>query len=292
MYYLNKIVGWLISPMGVALFGFALTLFCRLLGMRKCRRCLFALSLAWLWIWATPLMSRIVGASLEREFLVGGKVPRVEDFPEADAIELHGGSMGFSEKLETRGEMWTSADRVWMAARLWKEQVGKRVGDMSGSGTKDLKIYCTGGGAEASTKQLLLDFGVPEDAIVFNDEPRNTEEEAKLIKEVLVGDMSGSGTNVDEGLNSAVPLELPTPTKKPRVLVVTSAWHMKRTLQMYAKYAPNVEAIPVACDFENSIAASNGWNLSELLPSPASLMWNSVTFHEWLGLIGYTLFRR
>ena len=184
MYYFNKIIGFLISPIGGAIAGGIIAVVCARLGRKRMAKWVGCLTVAWLWIWATPLMSRIVGASLEREFLVCGKVPRVEDFPEADAIELHGGSMGFSEKLETRGEMWTSADRVWMAARLWKEQVGKRVGDMSGSGTKDLKIYCTGGGAEASTKQLLLDFGVPEDAIVFNDEPRNTEEEAKQNKEV------------------------------------------------------------------------------------------------------------
>lgn len=263
MYSINKIVGWLISPMGVALLGFFLTLFCRMFGMRKCRRCLFALSFSWLWIWATPLMSRIVGASLEREFLVGGKVPRVEDFPEADAIELHGGSMGFSEKLETRGEMWTSADRVWMAARLWK------------AGRAPV-VYVTGAGAPEATIGLLADFGVPTNALVIADSPRNTEEEAKFIARAI----------------SAVKVDDEDRQRRGRVLVVTSAWHMKRTLLMYAKYAPNVEAIPVACDFENSIAASNGWNLSELLPSPASLMWNSVTFHEWLGLIGYTLFRR
>lgn len=263
MYYLNKIVGWLISPMGVALLGFALTLVCRVFGMRKCGRCLFALSLAWLWIWATPLMSRIVGATLEREFLVDGKVPRVEDLPAADAIELHGGSMGFSEELETRGEMWTSADRVWMAARLWK--AGKAP-----------VVYVTGAGAPKATIGLLEDFGVPTNALVIADAPRNTEEEAKWIAKAI----------------SEVKVEGEGQQRRGRVLVVTSAWHMKRTMLMYAKYAQNVEAIPAACDFENSIAASNEWSLFELLPSPASLMWNSVTFHEWLGIIGYTLFRR
>lgn len=261
MYYLNKIVGWLISPVGVTLIGLlvGVVIRCR---CRKVGGILIGLSLAWLWIWATPMMTRIVGASLEREFLVEGKVPRVEDLPQADAIELHGGSMGFSEEIGSRGEMFMSADRVWMAARLWK--AGKAP-----------VVYVTGTGAPEATLGLLEDFGVSTNALVMADAPRNTEEEAKFIAKAI----------------SEVKVEGEDQQRRGRVLVVTSAWHMKRTMLMYEKYAPGVEAIPAACDFENSIAASNEWSLFELLPSPASLMWNSVTFHEWLGTVGYKWFR-
>ena len=60
---------------------------------------------------------------------------------------------------------------------------------------------------------------------------------------------------------------------------------------MYQKYAPNVEAIPAPCDFENTMAAENAKGWMSLLPDPAAFMYNSVAFHEWLGYWGYKLFR-
>ena len=59
-------------------------------------------------------------------------------------------------------EMWSSADRVWQAVRLYKV-------------AKADKIVVTGGGVVASTKVLLLDFGVSDEAIIFDEVPRNTE---------------------------------------------------------------------------------------------------------------------
>ena len=55
---------------------------------------LCGLTVAWLWLWMTPVMTRVIGEPLEREFLVGGRVPAVESFPEANAIVLLGGGMG------------------------------------------------------------------------------------------------------------------------------------------------------------------------------------------------------
>ena len=80
-------------------------------------------------------------------------------------------------------------------------------------------------------------------------------------------------------------------TNRPKVLVVTSAWHMKRTMLMYQKYAPNVEAIPAPCDFENTMAIEKvpGW--SRFLPDPAAFMANGIAFHEWLGYFGYKWLR-
>lgn len=81
-------------------------------------------------------------------------------------------------------------------------------------------------------------------------------------------------------------------TNRPKVLVVTSAWHMKRTMLMYQKYAPNVEAIPAPCDFEYSHMSHGGWVALDFLPDPVSFMMNCVAAHEWVGYWGYRLFRK
>ena len=116
-------------------------------------------------------MTWVVGVPLESEFLVDGRVPAVESFPEADVIVLLGGSMGVETNISSYAEMANSADRVWQAARLYK------AGRAS-------KIIATGDYARDTTLPLLKEFGVGEEAVSFLD-ARTTEEEAKGIRELF-----------------------------------------------------------------------------------------------------------
>lgn len=284
MYYLNKIVGWVTSPIAVtflvAVAGIVLARF----GRRRLGLGLIGGAVAWLWLWATPVMTWVVGVPLEREFLLDGRVPAVESFPEADAIVLLGGSMGVDAKLSPYAEMWTSADRVWQAARLWK--AGKAP-----------KIIATGDGARESTLGLLKEMGVDEKCVEFLD-ARNTEEEAKGVGESLerrveslelgVSDeskhhCSTSTLNFDSKITASN-----LKTAKPKVLLVTSAWHMKRARMMFEEYAKSVEVVCAPADFECTMTAKRGWSL---LPDANVFYLNSATFHEWVGIVGYKFFR-
>ena len=249
MYYLNKIVGFIVSPIGGAIIGAVCVLVLSQLGRKRVARWICGMTVAWLWLWMTPIMTRVVGAPLEREFLVNGRVPMVESFPDADAIVLHGGSMGIQTNLSMYAEMWGSADRVWQAARLWKAQKAPR-------------IIATGDGAKESTLGLLIDFGVDEKQVLFRN-AKNTEQEAKMVAD----------------------------TDWNRLILVTSAWHMKRTRMMFKKFAPKIAVICAPSDFEYSCAAAKSFSIVELLPDSAAFMLNCVAFHEWVGIIGYKLFR-
>ena len=255
MYYINKIIGVVVSPVGLAIIGGAGALICAWLKRQRLAKWLGWLTIAWLWLWMTPIMTWVVGVPLEREFLADGRVPTVETFPEADAIILLGGSMGIETNLSSYAEMWTSADRVWQAARLLK--AGKAP-----------KVIATGNGAIDTTLPLLKDFGVAEESVSFLD-AKNTEEEAKGIKE-LIGRASVS---------------------KPKILLVTSAWHMKRARMMFEKYAPEIEVVCAAADFEQTMMAENLFSSKAMLPDANVLYLNSVALHEWVGIIGYKLFR-
>ena len=292
MYSLNKLIGYLISPVGFAMTLVVAAVLARIWGKRRLAKWAVVLALANFWIWSTPLMSRWVGVPLEAEFLTEGRVPAGESFPAADLIVLHGGSMGVATNISPYAEMWTSADRVWHAARLWKEQV-KRKNEKGKSA--EVKVLVTSAGTDLSTGPLLVDLGVPKEAIVYDFGPRNTEEEAKAVSGFGF-QVSGGGGAVS-GFKFQVPrmqpetCNLKLETNKPKVLVVTSAWHMKRTMLMYKKYAPNVEAIPAPCDFENTLGVGNAKGWMSLLPDPAAFMYNSVAFHEWLGYFGYRYLR-
>ena len=249
MYYLNKIVGFVISPVGIAILGWLVALLCAWCKRQRQAKWLGCATVVWLYLWMTPIMSWVVGVPLEREFLVDGRVPVVETYPAADAIVLLGGAMGIETNLSSYAEMATSADRVWQTARLYK--AGKAP-----------KVIATGKEAKDTTLLLLKDLGVPEECVSFSD-ARNTEEEAKGV--------AGLGAK--------------------RILLVTSAWHMKRARQMFGMYAPEVEVICAPADFENVIMAKQALWMRALIPDYNAFYLNSVALHEWVGIVGYAVFR-
>ena len=278
-FVVNKVVGYIASPIGIAIFGSLLALLCAKRERRCAAKWLGVLTITWLWLWMTPLMTWVVGVPLEREFLLDGRVPMVESFPKADAIVLLGGSMGIETNLSQYAEMWPSADRVWQAARLY------RAG-------KARKIIATGNGAVDTTLPLLVDFGVAKDDVSFMD-AANTEEEARSI-----GKMLGKSVGVEElGVEEFSESDSPThplkhsSTARPKVLLVTSAWHMKRARLMFTKYAPDIDVVCAPADFENSMVVARPFTFSDFLPDPGALMGNSVALHEWIGIVGYKLFR-
>ena len=249
MYYLNKIVGFVISPIGIAILGGLVALLCAKLKHQRQAKWLGWLTIAWLYLWMTPIMTWIVGVPLEREFLVDGRVPAVETFPDADAIVLLGGGMDADTTHNSYAEMLVGADRVWQAARLYK--AGKAP-----------KVIATGNGTIDTTLPLLKDFGLAEECVTFLD-AKNTEEEAKGIAKM--------------GYK--------------KILLVTSAWHTKRARLMFEKYAPKIEVVCAPADFEQTMMAENLFSCKAILPDVNILYLNSVALHEWVGIIGYKLFR-
>lgn len=279
MYYINKIVGFLVSPIGGAIAGGVIAAVCARLGRKRMAKWIGGLTVAWLWLWMTPIMAWVVGVPLESEFLVDGRVPAVESFPEADAIVLLGGSMGIETNTSSYAEMATSADRVWQAARLY------RAG-------KANKIIATGNGAVDTTLPLLVDFGVAKADVSFMDAV-NTEEEARSIGKMLVKSVGVEELGVEEFGESDSPTHpiKHSSTARPKVLLVTSAWHMKRARLMFKKYAPDIEVACAPADFENIFTVEKTLLFKMLLPDPNVFMLNSVAFHEWVGIVGYGVFR-
>lgn len=204
MFYVNKVVGWALSPIGLlflgCLGGAALRLWAHG-AFRRIGTWLVVGSLAMLWLFSCNVTTRIVGVPLE-----GEEMPPVDtmEIGGCDAIVLLGGGMGAHEKCG-RPEMFSSADRVWEAARLWKAH---RDGN--------LKMTLSGGAVDRSTVPLLKDLGVDEKALVFFPDARNTEEEARMI--------AAAGFR--------------------RIRLVTSAWHMPRARMLFERAGIEVRAAP------------------------------------------------
>ncbi len=254
MYLLNKIVGGLLNPLVVGLVMVIVSGLCLWRHWRKAGFGLLIVAVAWLWLWSTPMMYRWMGGALESEW----PVVRAEDAPIADAIVLLGGGMGANTNVYPYAEMWNGADRVWHAARLYK--AGKAP-----------VVIPTGAGERECSVPLLRDLGVPESAIRVEPAARNTEENARFVEKIL------------EPRN--------TQNTRKRVLLVTSAWHMRRSVLMYRKYAPSLEIVPAAADYEATVQTGHPLCFKDIWPDTNALFANSYIFKEYLGYWGYRLFR-
>lgn len=254
-YYLNKIVGALLNPLMIGLVPMLAGFL--LLALRPARRraavAVFAAGAAWLWFWSAGLTSGLLGLSLERAY----PAQTVEDTPAADAIVLLGGGMGPSTNGCPYANLFAAGDRVWHAARLY--HAGKAP-----------RIIPTGTGCDAAELPFLLDLGVPRDAILLEDAARNTEENARYVAGLL---------KRPDGV-------------RPKVLLVTSALHMRRALFLYRRYAPGLDVLPAGTDYELTAAATHPFTPAALLPGAQALSDASYAFKEWLGYWGYRLLRR
>lgn len=279
MYYLNKIVGAIVNPIAVSLILLAVGIVLGARGRKRLSLGFVGGGVLWLWLWSTPMLYRWIGLGLEREW----PVVMAEDAPKADAIVILGGGMGVNTNAYKYAEMWSAADRVWHAARLWK------------AGKAPI-VITSGTGERVATVPLLRDFGVSETAIVVEDKARNTEENAKFVEEILTQrrkDAEGGerGDEVKVKVKMEEEVKVKGEKKGNRILLVTSAWHMRRSVLMFKKYAPNLEIIPSATDYEALVRTGRGFRLEDLMPSADCLMANSYCFKEYIGYWGYRLFR-
>ncbi len=247
MYYLNKIVGFALSPLGVGFIGaLFIWLFYRTHHRKLARTLAWALAV-FLWIISMGLTTRYLGAPLEYNVEQSSFIPKYcSDFrglPQADAICLLGGGIGFHEKCHTP-ELFSAGDRVLHAARLYRAGLAP-------------KIICTSKHTSLSTAPILAELGVKPADIICLEEPRNTEEESKAIHTLGVK----------------------------RILLVTSAWHMKRSKSLFESVG--FEIIEAPTDYEMSMVAEAEIRLGDFFPSADALARNSYALKEWIARFGY-----
>lgn len=241
-----------------AVIGVLMLFFGFLLSRRNIGRVLVFFSLVWFVFWTLPATTDMIGAPLEEPYLVDGAIPSVESYTNADAIVILGGGMSFYKDSK---DVYT-AEMNANADRVW-------MGAKLFKAEKAPKIVLTSKHVAESTVPLLKEMDVDESCIEIHEGPRNTEEEARLL-----------ATN---GVKS--------------VLLVTSAWHMRRSELMFRRYAQEITVIPAPTDWEFSIRKrswddESGFGYLKCYQPEAESFWrNTVAFKEWLGYFGYRVFR-
>lgn len=222
----------------------ALALLAALLRWRRAAAGWGVLAVLWLWVWSTPVVSHGLRHAMESRYPA---VP-VDDVPQAQAVVVLGGGVAPPEVPGGLPNLHAAADRVWHAARLMR--AGKAPWLLvSGGHDPALSAY-----SEAQAMQgLLVELGVPRQALLLEGHSRNTRQNARYSAQVL------------------------QPMGVRRIVLVTSALHMRRAVSLFE--AEGFEVIPAATDHE----ARQRFTALDALPDAEALNGSARALKEWVG---------
>lgn len=236
----SKFVIALLSPLGASLALFFLALILNIAGLRRISFGIALVGLLWLWVWSLPVTSLAFRAALE------GQYPSVEmaDLEACDAAVVLGGAVTPAGGRFHYPDLRKAADRLFVAARAYH------------AGKAPLLVL-SGGSSPVSEAEamraVLREFGVPDAAMLLEGRSRDTRENARFSAELLR----------ERGIE--------------RVLLVTSALHMRRALRHFAY--EGIEALPVSTDHEaRGVSEWQRW-----IPDTDALDGSARAIKEWVG---------
>lgn len=248
MLLLTKVLSQLAYPLLASLL---LAVLAGILLWRNDRRrggILLTVALGWLWLWSTPVFSDWVRGTLEQRY----PAVLIEQLPTADVIVLLGGAIvGAKPPKRLYADLDSKADRIWHAMRLFRAGKAPRI---LISGGKDPWSSIPASEAELMA-EFLQEWGIPQTALVLEARSRTTEE------------------------NRDYSLSILRELGAQRILLVTSALHMPRALQLFK--ATGLIVIPAPTDFEvidRRYSSPLRW-----LPDALALSDSSRAFKEYLG---------
>ncbi|MGF1479667.1 MAG: YdcF family protein [Cyanophyceae cyanobacterium] len=185
------------------------------------------------------------------------------EIPSAEAIIVLGGGIKPDTEPRPMVDVSEQGDRVLYAAQLYREQKAPLVVVSGG------RIPWLGGGDPESEDMaaLLKLMGVPAEAIIEEPDSLNTYENAVNVRNILE----------ERDIN--------------RVLLVTSALHMPRSLLIFKRQ--QIEAIPAPTDFLVTAATNNDSSTQEailnFLPDAERLANTTKALKEYIGIVVYRL---
>lgn len=248
--YLSKFLAQLIYPLNLAIFLVIISIILAYYSRRWLAKFLLFFSITMLWLCSTPFFANYLSASLEQRYL---PVP-VKDSPTTDAIVVLGGAIDIVQFPRITPELNRGADRVLHAARLYR--AGKAPLVIASGG--NLRQSKNGTSEAAAMVQLLTEWGVPSEAIIIEGYSLNTYQNALFTQRIL------------------------EEKELKRVLLVTSASHMRRALATFR--SAGIDAIPSPTDYET---IEQAWMFLDGLPDSKALDKTTRCLKEYLGFIVY-----
>jgi uncharacterized SAM-binding protein YcdF (DUF218 family) len=251
--YLSKLLPALVFPPGLTIL---LLLAAAILRKRRPRLATAVVMVAIVSLYALSI--ELVAGALQRNLESSYPAVDISTLPKSDAIVVLGGYLHPAGGSRRYNEFTEASDRIWMGAMLYRAGkapfillTGGNVGFLGTRGTPEA----------VAAKQVLEQWGVPEQAILVEPRSLNTHENAAFSKVIL------------------------TARGARQLLLVTSAMHMQRAAAIFRR--EGMEVTPVATDYQT------GWGEPDLLfqfvPDADALAHSKNALREWIGLTVYRL---
>ncbi|MCP5502698.1 MAG: YdcF family protein [Leptospiraceae bacterium] len=203
-----------------------------------------------LWFASSFTVSQALTASLERPF----PPKKVSEVEKADAIVILGGMINNLVKHQDIIELGEGADRLVYAVELYREGKAKEIILTGGSGV----LFFQKNPEAELAKKMLISLGVAKEHIIIENLSRNTRENALHTSNLL------------------------RKQKKNKIILVTSAFHMKRSLALFQKYG--LDIIPFPCDYRE---LTNEFFWDAFVPTTRTLETTSIMLKEHVGYFVY-----
>ncbi|MEL7644980.1 MAG: YdcF family protein [Anaerolineaceae bacterium] len=256
--YLSKVLPQFILPAGLAAILLFLSLF---LIKKKPKTAIWLVLISLLLVSAAgnAYFSTFLARSLEWRYMpLTGEV-------KADAIVLLGGGTEAPDTPRQMVELNSAGDRVLYAAQLYKAGAAPLI-ILSGG---NVSYSQARGSTPAEEMQaVLVNLGVPQEALILQKQSQNTAEDAFFTGAILA----------EKQIRT--------------VILVTSAAHMERALMMFA--SPEINIIPAPTDYsvtQRSWDELMRWDwktvLTHVMPDGGTLGQTNLILHEYLGIFFY-----
>jgi uncharacterized SAM-binding protein YcdF (DUF218 family) len=180
-----------------------------------------------------------------------------QDFPAPTGIIVLGGALN-EEMTQARGEptLIEGAERLTKGVELARRYPSSRLIFTGGTANLSGRLESEATGV----KELWRAMGVPETQMSFETESRNTWENGVLTRDLV------------------------KPKPGDTWLLVTSAWHMPRSMGIFRQLGFNVTPYPV--HFMTLDDSRDWWPAPDVLGHLTML---TYAIHEWIGLTAYRL---
>ena len=247
-FYLSKIFAGFFFP--YPLF-FLLAVFVAVRMQRSRLRLAFRLALFALYLLSiNPISGWLIGQLEERY-----AYRELHTLPQADAIVVLAGMLDPLTGVSDRPEFLGSADRIFAGEELLRKNKAPVLLISGGSGL----MMQTGESEAVILQRWLNERGVP---VQIEAHSRNTAE------------------------NAIETAKLAQQNEWRRILLVTSAFHMPRSVACFRKAAPNLQIETVPVDYYRSriFPGPEG-----LFPAPSALSVSTMAMKEYIGLFAYWL---
>ncbi|MCX7955233.1 MAG: YdcF family protein [Bacteroidales bacterium] len=247
-FVLSKIFYFVFSPL---IWCFVLLLMGFIVKRKSLKKFFYAFSLVLLYVFSNSFLVDEVMRLWEVRPIKENKLKDKYDF-----IIVLGGALGYYDKKYDQIGFNQSADRVMQAIKFIMKGKSEFLIYSGGSGTLSESF----GKESIILKNYLIDIGMPNEKIIIESESRNTYENAKYSAKIIKSIKQNA-----------------------KVLLITSAFHMRRALACFKKQN-------IVCDYYPADRKSGERKFlfdHLFIPNTEALLKWEMLMHEFAGYIVY-----